>query len=184
MRRRCRTSFLRSEISILNTQIGQRPLEHLAESRRWVVSASPARCLEQLLAGWIESREVLPVLAQTLVDKGIQLEVDLVVPRREMHRQGIAEHLRLDTVEKAIGQAEIHKIRWAGIEPRVRHPEILRDLIPSFLECGRQRSALQEITVLDPRYDVNVFRASVDDLEREQSRTTDDYQLMAPRMPC
>jgi hypothetical protein len=101
-----------------------------------------------------------------------------------MHRQGIAEHLRLDTVEKAIGQAEIHKIRWAGIEPRVRHPEILRDLIPSFLECGRQRSALQEITVLDPRYDVNVFRASVDDLEREQSRTTDDYQLMAPRMPC
>ena len=42
-----------------------------------------------------------------LVDERVQLEMNLIQPRREVDRQTIAEASRLNSPEEAVGQPEI-----------------------------------------------------------------------------
>ena len=74
------SSSLNVEISIVDPEVCEYGCEHAAISLRGIVRFTPVRGLEQLCFGWLESLEICEVLAGALVDRCVELEMNLVEP--------------------------------------------------------------------------------------------------------
>ena len=85
--RRSRAVRLRSEICIVNSEVVKGSFEHLAESGRRIMGPCPPCCLDELLPGGPERAKIPLVLAEPLIHERVELEMDLVQPRREVDRQ-------------------------------------------------------------------------------------------------
>ena len=57
--------------------MGEDALEDTAITLRWIVRATPAGGVEQLLLGGMQRLQIVEVLARALIDRRIKLQVDL-----------------------------------------------------------------------------------------------------------
>ncbi len=81
------------------------------------MGSRPPSSLNELVCGRGQRTKILLVLTGSLIYERVELEVDLIQPRREMDYQTIAELLRLDAIYEPLRQPEVDKGCWSGIEP-------------------------------------------------------------------
>lgn len=89
--------------------------ENARESLGGIVGARPACRRLQLILARAEGTKILFVLAGTLIDKGIELEVDLVMAGSQVDNQGPTVVTALEALDKALGHAEIEQVARPGV---------------------------------------------------------------------
>jgi len=119
------------------------------------------------------------VLTETLIDEGIQLEMNLIKPRRKVHRQRLAEHLRLHPVHKARRQTKINEIRRTRVQPIRRDQKVPRYLITSVDQTRGKWRPLEQRAILDPRDHIHIPRRPIHHPKRQQARAANHHELVA-----
>ncbi len=100
--------------------MAQYPLEPVPEARRRVVRPRPACGGYELLLARTQVTQIGLVLARSLIDQRIELEVNLIEPRREMHRErrSVAALLELrPTTDRPPLLRDVLAARGLGLAP-------------------------------------------------------------------
>ena len=84
------------------------------------------------------------MLARTLVDHRVELEVDLVETAREVDRERLAIVAALEAIDEAVGQAEIEQVGRGCVQPVLGEPEVARDSITGGDQLGGEWTGLDE----------------------------------------
>src|SRR5579885_2714569 len=171
------TLSLRLEADILNSEVGKRGKELLAESFRRVVRARPACRGEKLVAGRVERTQVGLVLASALIDQRVELEVDLIEAARQMDGERFAVIAALEPANEAIRKTEVEQVGRGSIEPVLGEVEVARDLVARLDQRGRQWARLREHSAGKERDDVDVAGGPACQAKGEQSGAADDDEL-------
>lgn len=138
----------------------------------------PPCSLDELLPRGRERAEIPLVLAEPLIHERVELEVDLVQPRREVDRETGGQLPRADAPQEPLGQAKIHQAGRTGIEPIVRKTEVACDSIADVGEARGERIGFDQRLALTQRDYVNVLRRPFNQLQCKQRRATDDDKLV------
>ena len=77
----------------------------------------PSRRLNELATRGRKRAEIPLMLAKPLINERVELEVNLIEPRREVNLEAITELARLDAIHESRGQTEVHQGGRTGIEP-------------------------------------------------------------------
>lgn len=101
----------------------------------------PPRGLHQFLGGRIERAQILLMPANALIDKRVQLEVDLIESRGEANSQASTVAPRLHAIGEPDRDPELHQARRTRVDPILRKPKVAADAISCFQQRRRQGSA-------------------------------------------
>jgi hypothetical protein len=138
------------------------------------------RAGEKLVACWLERSQVGFVLPGSLVDHGVELEVDLIEAAREMDGERLSMVTTLESVDKAVGEPEVEQVGRGRVEPILGQVEVARDLVTRFDQRSGQRPWLRERPTGKERDNVDVAGGPADQPEGEQPGAADDDEFDPP----
>src|SRR5260370_437082 len=86
----CRVLSLSSEISIFDSEGAESIHEHHPVTRRWVLGYRPTRRGDEFVVTWMKCPEICFVAAAGLVDRGKELEMNLIHAPGDMDSESLA----------------------------------------------------------------------------------------------
>lgn len=139
--------------------------------------AGPACGGEQFIACGFERTQVGLVLPSALVDRRVELEVDLIKTAREVNRERLTVVTALEAIDEPVGQAEVEQVGRGGVQPALGEPEVAGDPITRGDQLAGERTGLDERLPREQGDDVDVARRPADQAFREQRRPTDNDEF-------
>jgi len=130
--------------------------------------------------------EIVGMIAAALIDRRVQLEMDLIEPVDEANSQilpvGFPDQALRDSFRQSESEQPSVVATGPVVEPIVRQPQILRhDKGRMYKRVGEGRGIQQHLAVIHQRNNIHILRGTGNQPRRVKCRTSAHDQIVSRR---